>query len=84
MKTKTLPELPVSLPELLAMIEKEYVEEALSRTEGNQTEAAKLLGMGRTTLIEKMRRRAAGVRRNTTYSPRQNGIGSYQPVAALK
>jgi sigma-54 specific flagellar transcriptional regulator A len=76
MKTKLLPELPVSLSDLLAMIEREYVEEALAKSDGNQTEAAKLLGMGRTTLVEKMRRRASGVRRNTTYA--------YQTAAATK
>lgn len=68
MKTKLLPELPVTLSDLLAVIEREYVEEALAKSDGNQTEAAKLLGMGRTTLVEKMRRRASGVRRNTTYA----------------
>ena len=63
----SLPDLPISLPDLLAKIEKGYVEEALLKSSGNQTEAAKLLGLGRSTLAEKIRRRAAGVKRNTTY-----------------
>ncbi len=68
MKTIFLPELPVTLSDLLATIEREYVEEALTKSDGSQTKAAKLLGMRRTTLVEKIRRRASGVKRNTTYA----------------
>jgi DNA-binding NtrC family response regulator len=32
---------------------------ALDQTSGNKKEAARLLGMGRTTLVEKLRRKAA-------------------------
>ena len=60
---------PVNLPLILADIEKMYVQEALKISGGSKKEAARLLGIGRTTLVEKLRRREAGLRRNTTYTP---------------
>jgi sigma-54 specific flagellar transcriptional regulator A len=56
-----LPELrlPVDLPRLLREAEESYIRLALHRTGGNKKEAARLLGMGRTTLVEKLRRKAA-------------------------
>jgi sigma-54 specific flagellar transcriptional regulator A len=50
--------LPVDLPQLLRDLEMAYITKALLQTGGNKKEAAKLLGMGRTTLVEKLRRRA--------------------------
>ncbi len=57
----TLPELrlPVDLPRLLRETEEAYIRMALNQTSGNKKEAARLLGMGRTTLVEKLRRKAA-------------------------
>jgi sigma-54 specific flagellar transcriptional regulator A len=52
-------ELPVDLPRLLRDLEDAYISKALAATGGNKREAAKLLGLGRTTLIEKLRRRSA-------------------------
>jgi DNA-binding NtrC family response regulator len=49
--------LPVDLPTLLRELEDAYIRAALARTQSNKKEAAKLLGMGRTTLVEKLRRR---------------------------
>jgi sigma-54 specific flagellar transcriptional regulator A len=49
--------LPVDLPKLLRDLEMSYITKALLQTGGNKKEAAKLLGMGRTTLVEKLRRR---------------------------
>lgn len=56
-----LPELrlPVDLPRLLRETEEAYIRLALEQTSGNKKEAARLLGMGRTTLVEKLRRKAA-------------------------
>jgi sigma-54 specific flagellar transcriptional regulator A len=56
-----LPELrlPVDLPRLLREAEEAYIRLALDQTGGNKKEAARLLGMGRTTLVEKLRRKAA-------------------------
>jgi sigma-54 specific flagellar transcriptional regulator A len=51
--------LPIDLPSLLRHLESAYIEKALARTGGNRKEASKLLGMGRTTLVEKLRRRNA-------------------------
>ena len=43
----------------LRQIENAYINAALTQTQCNKKEAAKLLGMGRTTLVEKLRRRNA-------------------------
>jgi DNA-binding NtrC family response regulator len=54
--------LPVDLPTMLRQIENAYINAALTQTRCNKKEAAKLLGMGRTTLVEKLRRRTAASR----------------------
>jgi sigma-54 specific flagellar transcriptional regulator A len=54
--------LPVDLPTMLRQIENAYINAALNQTHCNKKEAAKLLGMGRTTLVEKLRRRMAASR----------------------
>ncbi len=48
---------PVDLPGLLRRIEETYIDAALTRTGGNKKAAADLLGLQRTTLVEKLRRR---------------------------
>ena len=53
--------LPVDLPTMLRQLEDAYIR-ALTRTQFNKKEAAKLLGMGRTTLVEKLRRRNLAAR----------------------
>jgi sigma-54 specific flagellar transcriptional regulator A len=50
-------ELPVDLPRLLRELEDAYIGKALATAGGNKKEAARLLGLGRTTLVEKLRRR---------------------------
>ncbi len=54
--------LPVNLPTMLRQLEDAYIRAALTRTQFNKKEAAKLLGMGRTTLVEKLRRRNLAAR----------------------
>ena len=54
--------LPVALPTMLRELEDAYIRAALTRTQFNKKEAAKLLGMGRTTLVEKLRRRNLAAR----------------------
>ena len=49
---------PVDMPTMLRDLENQYINAALAKTGSNKKEAAKLLGMGRTTLVEKLRRRA--------------------------
>jgi len=51
---------PVDLPRILRRLEEAYIDAALSRTGGNKKAAADLLGLQRTTLVEKLRRRGAG------------------------
>ena len=46
----------VSLPGYLASIERDLIERALERTGGNRNKAAALLGVKRTTLVEKLKR----------------------------
>jgi two-component system response regulator AtoC len=55
--------IPLALPEggfdldwTLATVERGFVQQALSRTEGNRSRAAGLLGVKRTTLVEKVKR----------------------------
>ena len=56
----TLVDLPpngIDLRLLLTQLEERLIEQALQRTGGNKNRAAELLGMNRTTLVEKLRRR---------------------------
>jgi sigma-54 specific flagellar transcriptional regulator A len=48
---------PVDLPGLLRKLEEAYIAAALARTGGNKKAAADLLGLQRTTLVEKLRRK---------------------------
>jgi sigma-54 dependent transcriptional regulator, flagellar regulatory protein len=50
---------PIDLPTMLRELENRYINAALVQTGRNKKEAAKLLGMGRTTLVEKLRRRSS-------------------------
>lgn len=52
-----LPEKGINLPALVAQIEKDLIDRALSRTAQNRGAAARLLGLKRTTLVEKLKRR---------------------------
>jgi sigma-54 specific flagellar transcriptional regulator A len=51
----------VDLPGVLRRLEEAYIDAALSRTGGNKKAAADLLGLQRTTLVEKLRRRQRDV-----------------------
>ena len=59
--TSLRPLLPVNLTELLRELENEYIDSALEQTRGNRQAAAALLGLQRTTLVEKLKRRDAAV-----------------------
>jgi sigma-54 specific flagellar transcriptional regulator A len=52
------PRLPIDLPALLRSLEDAYIAVALEQAKGNRKAAADLLGLQRTTLVEKLRRRA--------------------------
>ncbi len=49
--------LPVDLPKLLRELEERFIDMALQHTGGNKRAAADMLGLQRTTLVEKLRRR---------------------------
>jgi two-component system response regulator PilR (NtrC family) len=51
-----LPERGVDLPSLVSEIEKDMITRALARTDNNKGAAARLLGLKRTTLVEKLKR----------------------------
>ena len=50
------PEAGVDLPSIVDQIEREFIDQALSRTGGNKAAAAGLLKLKRTTLVEKLKR----------------------------
>ena len=54
--TLDLPEVGVDLPKLVGRIERDLISRALARTDGNRADAARLLGLKRTTLVEKLKR----------------------------
>jgi sigma-54 specific flagellar transcriptional regulator A len=54
-------ELPIDLPALLKQLEDAYIDAALAQAGGNRKSAADLLGLQRTTLVEKLRRRQRDV-----------------------
>ena len=55
--TLDLPESGVDLRIFLTQLEERLIAQALERTGGNKNRAAELLGLNRTTLVEKLRRR---------------------------
>lgn len=50
----------IDLPALLRSLENSYIDAALAESGGNRKAAADLLGLQRTTLVEKLRRRSPG------------------------
>jgi DNA-binding NtrC family response regulator len=52
--------LPCVLPDLVRDLEDRYINAALQKTDGNKAAAAQLLGLGRTTLTERLRRHGTG------------------------
>jgi DNA-binding NtrC family response regulator len=56
-RAEQLPVDGMDLQGALGSIEDALIDEALTRTNGNRTDAAQLLGLNRTTLVEKLRRR---------------------------
>ncbi len=57
MADATAPKFPIDLPNLLRTVEEMYISAALMQAGGNRKAAADLLGLQRTTLVEKLRRR---------------------------
>ncbi len=55
-----LPDDGLSLQNYIEKIENDLIAQALSRTHNNKNQAAKLLGLNRTTLVEKIKKRRIG------------------------
>lgn len=53
-----LPEEGLDLPRYIADLENDLIRQALARTNNNRNQAAKLLGLNRTTLVERIKKRA--------------------------
>ena len=53
----SLPESGLDLSAVILKIENDYIKQALNRTGNNKNQAAKLLGLNRTTLVEKIKKR---------------------------
>ncbi|MCB9060064.1 MAG: sigma-54-dependent Fis family transcriptional regulator [Halobacteriovoraceae bacterium] len=51
-----LPQEGVNLKKFVVELEKSFIDQALKRTNGNKNQASKLLGLNRTTLIEKIKK----------------------------
>jgi len=56
LEAQSLPDQGIDLKAHLASLEAEYIEEALARSGGTVSKAAAMLGMQRTTLVEKMKK----------------------------
>jgi DNA-binding NtrC family response regulator len=56
-KPGRLPVNGINLRHFLAGLEVDMIDQALARTDGNRNQAARLLGLNRTTLVEKLRKR---------------------------
>ena len=55
-----LPDEGINLREVIEEFESSLVRQALERTKWNKNQAAKLLGMNRTTLVEMVKRKRIG------------------------
>lgn len=53
----TLPETGIDLQSFIESLENSLITQALSRTQNNKNQAAKLLGLNRTTLVERIKKR---------------------------
>jgi sigma-54 specific flagellar transcriptional regulator A len=67
--TDALDQLPINLPEILRRLEDAYIDAALQRSNGSRKDAASLLGLQRTTLVEKLRRRRKDDQAELTPAP---------------
>lgn len=55
--SKTFPEEKINLREILYKLESEFISLALKKTNNNKAKASELLGLERTCLVEKLRKR---------------------------
>lgn len=52
-----LPEEGIDLKDILESVEIDFINKALKKAKGNRKKAAKLLGLNRTTLVEKIKKK---------------------------
>jgi sigma-54 specific flagellar transcriptional regulator A len=64
--------LPGHMQDLLSWFENFMLDQALNASQGNKRQAAQMLGLQRTTLVEKLRRRDRGGRDHETHPPDPN------------
>lgn len=57
----SLPTEGINLTQVMEDLENRYILEALERTQNNKNQAARLLGLNRTTLVERLKKRKIGV-----------------------
>jgi transcriptional regulator with PAS, ATPase and Fis domain len=60
-----LPTEGINLAQMIEDLENRYIVEALQRTQNNKNQAARLLGLNRTTLVERLKKRKIGTGRLT-------------------
>jgi len=71
-----LPEKGVDLKNIVAAFENHLVDQALARTNGNKNRASMLLGLNRTTLVEKLRKRGMITPLKASQEMRNGGNGN--------
>src|SRR6185503_13936613 len=75
---------PMNLANLLRDIEATYIDAALAQTHGNRQAAATLLGMQRTTLVEKLRRRSNAAASSSSPASVSSSSSSSSAAAAAE
>lgn len=73
-----LPEKGLDLKAVVAAFENHLVDQALTRTNGNKNRASMLLGLNRTTLVEKLRKRGMITPLKSSMDVRNSGNGSQE------
>lgn len=73
-----LPEKGLDLKSVVSSFENHLVDQALARTNGNKNRASMLLGLNRTTLVEKLRKRGMITPLKTSQDMRNMGSGSQE------
>jgi DNA-binding NtrC family response regulator len=73
-----LPEKGVDLKNIVAAFENHLVDQALARTNGNKNRASMLLGLNRTTLVEKLRKRGMITPLKASQDIRSGGMGNQE------
>jgi DNA-binding NtrC family response regulator len=73
-----LPEKGLDLKAVVSAFENHLVDQALTRTNGNKNRASMLLGLNRTTLVEKLRKRGMITPLKASQDMRNSGSGSQE------